>query len=316
MLSLASKIFCIRATRTHLASLSYMLANFKNQWPKVSGALLIAHFIEALGREETFWELILQPYYFRDVASGFVIALTIWEFINRTSNYLNARLDWFERPLERILLQFGCGVVVASFFMYVLVSLQFKFIFGESILAGEWLLYEFPVAVVFITFVNIIYFTVYVYSRSVQFEKMIYTRSVASSPSENDLLHEIGVLKKESIPEIILARKGLRQCSLKPEDIAYVFRGDTMNHIKTFQSEVYTIDETLDELEKKLNKDQFFRANRQMLVNRFACESFVPANYGKLEVYLQPSVDHPVIISQKRAPEFKAWMRSRSVSNF
>jgi hypothetical protein len=293
-----------------------MLPNFKTQWPKVSGALLIAHFIEALGREETFWELILQPYYFRDVASGFVIALTIWEFISRISNYLDARLGWFERPLERILLQFGCGVVVASFFMYILVGLQFKFIFGESILAGEWLLYEFPVAVVFIIFVNIIYFTTYVYSRSVQFEKMAYARSVAPGSIEHDPLHDIGILKKDLVTEIILARKGLRQCSLKPEDIAYIFRDDTTNHIKTFQSEVYTIDETLDELEKKLNKDQFFRANRQMLVNRLASESFVPASYGKLEVYLQPSVNHPVIISQKRAPEFKAWMKGRAVSNF
>ena len=40
-----------------------------------------------------------------------------------------------------------------------------------------------------------------------------------------------------------------------------------------------------------------------------ACQYYLALDYGKLEVFLQPPAEEPVVISQKRGPVFKEWMQ-------
>ncbi|WP_363318516.1 LytTR family transcriptional regulator DNA-binding domain-containing protein [Algoriphagus sp.] len=54
----------------------------------------------------------------------------------------------------------------------------------------------------------------------------------------------------------------------------------------------------------------FFWANRQVMVNRHACEYFEPIGNGKLQLIVQPELANRIIISQKRAKGFKEWAES------
>jgi hypothetical protein len=58
-----------------------------------------------------------------------------------------------------------------------------------------------------------------------------------------------------------------------------------------------------------VDEQLFFRANRQTIINFNACSYFSYLEHGKLQVALQPGTDEPVIISQKRSPLFKEWVR-------
>ncbi len=93
------------------------------------------------------------------------------------------------------------------------------------------------------------------------------------------------------------------------EDIAYIHKTKEYNYLYTFSSEKYLLDESLDDVYAALDEKEFFRANRQTIINFKACQYYLALDYGKLEVFLQPQAEEPVIISQKRGPLFKEWMQ-------
>ncbi len=71
---------------------------------------------------------------------------------------------------------------------------------------------------------------------------------------------------------------------------------------------VVSDDRSLDDLATTLNPRQFYRANRQYLVNKLAIKEIAYYFNGKLKVVLQPSPNEAVIISREKASGFKQWM--------
>jgi two-component system LytT family response regulator len=81
-------------------------------------------------------------------------------------------------------------------------------------------------------------------------------------------------------------------------------------HASTLTGLTYPIDSTLDELEQSLGPHQFFRANRQFLVNKKAIKELEFYFNGRLSVVTQPPAKEQILISKARVPVLKAWMRS------
>ncbi|GAB4001763.1 LytTR family DNA-binding domain-containing protein [Spirosoma daeguense] len=72
----------------------------------------------------------------------------------------------------------------------------------------------------------------------------------------------------------------------------------------------YPIELKLEELETQLDPQQFFRANRQVIVSR---SSILEAEFyfnGRLQLKLQPTASGLVLISKDRVTLFKKWMES------
>ena len=69
----------------------------------------------------------------------------------------------------------------------------------------------------------------------------------------------------------------------------------------------YVIDKTLDELEKLLNPDAFFRANRQFIVARQSIREIEFYFNGRLLIRVGPISKKPILISKERVPVFKKW---------
>ncbi|MGY3212002.1 LytR/AlgR family response regulator transcription factor [Mucilaginibacter sp. HD30] len=65
---------------------------------------------------------------------------------------------------------------------------------------------------------------------------------------------------------------------------------------------------SLDELTKTLDPRQFYRANRQFLINKAALKEVVHYFNGKLIVRLQPEPTEKVIISREKVTQFKSWV--------
>lgn len=90
-------------------------------------------------------------------------------------------------------------------------------------------------------------------------------------------------------------------------DIACFLR-DSLNYLHTFGGEKYVLDfATLEEVEELLDPRQFYRANRQCIVNIEAIQSVKPHENQKLTLTLKAPPKAEVDISREKAPAFKKW---------
>lgn len=93
------------------------------------------------------------------------------------------------------------------------------------------------------------------------------------------------------------------------KDIA-CFSKEVLNYIYLFSGEKYMIDyATLEEVEELLNPKQFYRANRQFIINIDAIQNVKPVENSKLIVKLkEPNHKLEIDMSRLKSPEFKKWM--------
>lgn len=96
---------------------------------------------------------------------------------------------------------------------------------------------------------------------------------------------------------------------VKTTDIAFIYSVGGTVKVYTHQGQCYQINEVLDELEPQLNPNQFFRANRQFLVNRDAVSMAEHFFNRRLVLKLKITTPEPVIISKMKAPELLTWMQ-------
>lgn len=92
-------------------------------------------------------------------------------------------------------------------------------------------------------------------------------------------------------------------------EIAFFYIDNDLVHACTHSNQLYPIENTLDELEQSLNKQQFFRANRQFIINRKAVKEVEFYFNGRLALNMQPVSKGNILISKARVPIFKEWMR-------
>lgn len=93
------------------------------------------------------------------------------------------------------------------------------------------------------------------------------------------------------------------------KDIA-CFSKEVLNYIYLFNGEKYMIDYvTLEEVEELLDPKQFYRANRQFIINMDAIQSVKPVENSKLIIRLkEPNHKLDIDMSRLKSPEFKKWM--------
>ena len=96
---------------------------------------------------------------------------------------------------------------------------------------------------------------------------------------------------------------------INTSDIA-CFVKETLNYIYLFNGERYMLDfSTLDEVEELVDPKQFFRVNRQHLVNIDAIQMVKPLENSKIMVKLkEPNQKFEVDMSREKAPVFKKWL--------
>lgn len=107
----------------------------------------------------------------------------------------------------------------------------------------------------------------------------------------------------------ILVRKGLETVAIKLQDIAMFYTENRVVYVIDKQDHKYLYDKNLSDLESELDPQEFFRVNRQYIVNIDAIKSFKPYERVKLEVKLNTENQiHTIIVSQQTAPLFKKWI--------
>ncbi len=145
-----------------------------------------------------------------------------------------------------------------------------------------------------------------------KFRNQQQNAGLQSGASENlaKMLEEFGI-KPVSYKNRFLIKQGGRFDVVETADIMYLYADDKVVFLITNQNRKYIVDETLDELEGKLDPRLFFRVNRKYITHLSAIERIEPYFNGRLRIWLKhrPS-EEEVSVSRERADSFKTWLNT------
>lgn len=105
-----------------------------------------------------------------------------------------------------------------------------------------------------------------------------------------------------------LVKAGNKLVSIATDEIAYFHAIDKAVWMHTCDNRKYAMDQSLEELNKKLDPNCFFQLNRQFVTHLQSIRQIHTYFNGKLKVELIPEMVEEVIVSRERAPEFKQWL--------
>ncbi|MGM9712537.1 MAG: LytR/AlgR family response regulator transcription factor [Prevotella sp.] len=96
--------------------------------------------------------------------------------------------------------------------------------------------------------------------------------------------------------------------SLQVDSIAYFYSEEKVTFAVTPSGKEHVIGLSLNKLEEQLDPSQFFRVNRQMIVNIDAVECAVPLFKGRMKVKVNPPFKSDILVSEGRASFFRLWL--------
>ncbi|MET4140890.1 LytTR family DNA-binding domain-containing protein [Pedobacter sp. UYP1] len=122
-----------------------------------------------------------------------------------------------------------------------------------------------------------------------------------------DALFDLFVNKIPQKTSSILVAYKDKIIPIKTAHIALFYIANEETRLLTFDQQSYVLNKKLEELEK-LSGDDFFRVNRQYLVNRKAVKDAAHFFSRKLVVNLSVSFKEPITISKEKTPPFLDWL--------
>ncbi|ANI88068.1 DNA-binding response regulator [Arachidicoccus ginsenosidimutans] len=133
------------------------------------------------------------------------------------------------------------------------------------------------------------------------------TKFDASQGNEN-ISHLLKELKQTQYKQSFLVHYREKLIPVATNDIAYFYTTNEVTHAVLHDKRKLIVDFTLEELQQQLNPQNFFRANRQYIVQRSAIKEVEFYFNGRLLLVINPSPEEKVLVSKARASEFKEWM--------
>lgn len=105
-----------------------------------------------------------------------------------------------------------------------------------------------------------------------------------------------------------LIRVGMRFQSIPVSKICAFFVEERCTFLQTGEGKRYDLDYSLDQLQTMLDPEQFFRVNRNFLVNINCIEEIISYSVTRLKLKLDKGPEEGVIVSRDKVTDFKKWM--------
>ncbi|AYB33134.1 LytR/AlgR family response regulator transcription factor [Chryseolinea soli] len=129
-----------------------------------------------------------------------------------------------------------------------------------------------------------------------------------SVPDWNALMSKIGV---DDGKKSFLVFKNNKYTTVQTDAIAFFYIKEDATTLVTFQQQEYTIAQSLDQLAAVLSPKQFFRVNRQYLINFGAVKEVEHYFARKLFVRLVIPSPDKLLIGKEKTSAFLGWLEER-----
>lgn len=143
------------------------------------------------------------------------------------------------------------------------------------------------------------------------FEKVDNFKNFFQQNTQPDL---DGLLKKIGLDEgkkSFLVFKNNKYTTVQTDQIAFFFIKYEATTIMTFQLQEYAIDLSLDQVQALLSPHQFYRLNRQYLINFSAIKEVEHSFSRKLFVQLVIPSPETLLIGKEKTSAFLSWLENR-----
>ncbi len=125
---------------------------------------------------------------------------------------------------------------------------------------------------------------------------------------KNSFSKEISAKNTGVFPKTFLVRKMEKMIPIDVSKIALFHLYNEQLNLYSFVGEKFTLFKTMDEISSKLDLSQFFRINRQMIVNRNAIKDIEPFFNRKVIVNFDFSTPKKAIVSRLKVSPFMDWL--------
>jgi hypothetical protein len=231
------------------------------------------------------WFLVLS--YLNDTIQGWLA----WWAVRSIVIYLDKKLPYDNQVVKRILIQFFLTTITGLFIIILLTELTSWLVKGK---AAPLEFYLFDVFIISIWFfvINGIYIGMHFYAQ--------WNQSEAERQQE----------KKVRVQGFNV-KQGKSNLLIKLDDILVFYTEDRYTVMLTWQNKKYFPDKSLEKVEEALPPEQFFRLNRQYIINRKAIKGFKRTDDGKIDVLIDAfdSLPASIPVSRTRAVSFKEWFQ-------
>ncbi|MFH0866151.1 MAG: LytTR family DNA-binding domain-containing protein, partial [Bacteroidota bacterium] len=129
----------------------------------------------------------------------------------------------------------------------------------------------------------------------------------SSAATSYETILELFENRKNQQPASVLVYIKDKILPVKLNDIALFYIDNEITRIITFDQKNYSINKTLEELEKQTGSD-FYRANRQYLINRKAITDASQYFARKLAVNLSIPFNERITVSKEKVTDFLHWL--------
>jgi DNA-binding LytR/AlgR family response regulator len=109
-----------------------------------------------------------------------------------------------------------------------------------------------------------------------------------------------------------LIRIGSHFRSIRVSDIAFFYILERSAFMKTFAGKDYPLDNSLENIQKSVDPEIFFRINRNCLINLEAISDIIGYSSSRLQLKLTDKLEAPddtcLVVSREKVTSFKNWM--------
>lgn len=115
--------------------------------------------------------------------------------------------------------------------------------------------------------------------------------------------------EKPKTKERLLIKSGNKLFYKPVDEVAYFMAdGKEVYMFTQRENKKYLIDYTLEELDRQLSENQFFRISRKAIINVDSISEIKGQASTKLEVKLNQPTSYELVVSRDRSTAFKAWL--------
>jgi two-component system, LytTR family, response regulator LytT len=140
-----------------------------------------------------------------------------------------------------------------------------------------------------------------------KFKKM---QPVAPQFDLSQLTALIGKQEADYLKRVVI-RIGQQIKVLDIKDVAYFYIDEKIVFGVSFGKDRYPMDISLDQLEKQLDPERFFRINRGFIISLESIETMITYSKARIKIKLKPPCELESITSTERSAEFRDWLRGR-----